>query len=229
MIWWKVLFQWCSEFSLIFPKTHTERKRKCFFQLRDLVSYWLQINNNIEILTKRIWSFEATTATTMMARLTAAATDWTITTTTSSFTLLSPSTTTKNGCLLNLRTHSHISSHNDGKCVKKNTLSVDGLTMRMMKYKRVNTNIMHRQRSEHGPTWWWCLQVKCQTIQHFLQLNIPFDLLDRLPFWLCDLPRLLSHNQYLVCSSGRKIYYAVRIGCVWEKRDQRALLLYGLS
>lgn len=119
MIWWKVLFQWCSEFSLIFPKTHTERKRKCFFQLRDLVSYWLQINNNIEILTKRIWSFEATTATTMMARLTAAATDWTITTTTSSFTLSSPSTTTKNGCLLNLRTHSHISSHNDGKCVKK--------------------------------------------------------------------------------------------------------------
>lgn len=112
---------------------------------------------------------------------------------------------------------------------EKITLSVDGLTMRMMKYKRVNTNIMHRQRSEHGPTWWWCLQVKCQTIQHFLQLNIPFDLLDRLPFWLCDLPRLISHNQYLVCSSGRKIYYAVRIGCVWEKRDQRALLLYGLS
>lgn len=38
---------------LNFPKTtQREKTRKCFFQLRDLVSYWLQINNNIVLLTK---------------------------------------------------------------------------------------------------------------------------------------------------------------------------------
>lgn len=48
--------------SVDFPKNtqREENGKKYFFQLRDLVSYWLQINNNIVILTKwveNIWSF----------------------------------------------------------------------------------------------------------------------------------------------------------------------------
>lgn len=166
----------------------------------------------------------------MMARLIAAATDWTITTTTtSSFTLSSPSTTTKNGCLLNSRTHSHISSHNDGKRVKKLP-----------------------SRSTVWRCGWWNTSASTPTLCIDKEANMvrlggdacksnakPYSIFSNgifhvtcwigLPFWLCDLPRLISYNQYLVFSSGRKIYYAVRIGCVWEKRDQCALLLYGLS